>query len=207
MIDWYYRDTHQLRVGPLTTEEFDVCVVVGEIRPETSVWRSGLPDWTTYEDLLAQAIEAATVSRGRQSASARPSSSYHRMIALGRSPVHRHPARSRVTTSGCTPYGVPEPLWTDEQEKYECVNEPRPETSLDQQGADAMWLGRQLIRVALAGAFLMLVHFFVVERVAGRFRNRPTEKGEPTVVMGPMEATLSANFPASPSPTAALATP
>lgn len=41
---WYYADGTR-QVGPLTDAEFDNLVQSGTIRPDTLVWREGLPQW------------------------------------------------------------------------------------------------------------------------------------------------------------------
>jgi|GEM_PF-6053596 len=200
MIDWYYRDPQSCKVGPLTKAEFDVCVVVGEIRPETCVWRSGLREWKTYAELLAQEDEGCAAQTSRQSARAPWSSSYRTLIAMGISPESRQPARSRVTTSGCTPHGVEEPQWAERA--VECAPAERGLSSviLDREGADRIWLGRQFVRIALAGAVFVLVHYLWVERAAAPAVPAPVAKAEPTVLRGPPAPTLSASatsFPAA----------
>ncbi len=205
MIEWYYRDQHNHEVGPLTIAEFEVCVVVGEIRAETKVWHSGLVTWTTYADLLALEDEPDACLSSRQSARAPHSSSYRTLIAMGMSPVHRRPARSRVTTSGCTPFGVAEPGW--EEAAAECERDESAELILGRPGADAVWVGRQFVRIALAGAAFLLMHFLWADRIGSPVAHPPATKVEPPVILGPLKPTLSANTVGAFSPAGEMALP
>jgi hypothetical protein len=186
MIEWYYRDSSCCKVGPLTATEFEVCVVVGEVRPETEVWRSDLADWTTYAALLAQQVEPSPISHSRRSARSPRSSSYRTQIALGISAIHQTPARALLATSGCTPWGVPDPR--DRAGECESVSRGAPDPILDRRGADVIWLGRQFVRLALAGTAFVLVHFLVTERATPPADARVPIPSAPRVVLGPMDA-------------------
>ncbi|MCG3150227.1 MAG: hypothetical protein PCFJNLEI_03708 [Verrucomicrobiae bacterium] len=49
-MNWYYVAAGQ-QTGPVTDSEFQQLVATGVIRPETLVWRDGLPEWKPYSQL------------------------------------------------------------------------------------------------------------------------------------------------------------
>jgi uncharacterized RDD family membrane protein YckC len=59
-MNWYYAVDEQ-QVGPLTEAEFKTLVQQGKIKPDTKVWRDGMPDWVNYADLAyaPQSAQAA----------------------------------------------------------------------------------------------------------------------------------------------------
>ena len=60
IMNWYYAVDEQ-QVGPLTEAEFNTLVQQGTIKPDTKVWRDGMPDWVNYAD-LAYAPQPAGVA-------------------------------------------------------------------------------------------------------------------------------------------------
>jgi hypothetical protein len=165
MNDWYYRDLQCCEVGPLTSAEFAVCVSMGEILPETRVWRPGLAEWTTYAALLAEMDAPTAESSSPASHRSPPSSTYQTLIALGISRVHQGPFSSGLRTSPCTLRGVTEPDFDFGRDE---VRE-RPAARRAPRGwgaGDSIWLGRQFVRMALTGAVFVLVHTFLEHRAA-----------------------------------------
>lgn len=166
MTEWFYRDPQWHKVGPLTDAEFAVCVSLGEVRPATPVWRSGLTDWTTYAALLAREDGPMRQSSSRVSARAPVNSSYRTMISLGLSRTHQTPALARVTSSRCMPYGMLEV----EEEEEDCLplNPPVARGS-----CDPVWLGRLFIRLALASAAVLVAHSFLAHLGAAHAHPAP----------------------------------
>lgn len=110
MTEWYYRDSECQKIGPLSTAEFDVHVAIGEVRPQTQVWRSGLGTWTTYAALLAHEAHCPCATSGPSAGIAPESSSYCTFIALGASAANRRPAGPAATTPAMNPpAGPPSP--------------------------------------------------------------------------------------------------
>ena len=181
MIEWYYCDAHCQEVGPLSAAEFEVCVAVGEIQPETPVWRSGLVDWTTFAALRADA-RGASILCSRQAASARWDSSYRTQIALGASQQHRRPAEARLTTSGCTPQGAPDLGGVGKMLAAEPAAPTAKHALLCPVGVDLTWLGRQFMRLALAGLTIGLMHFLFVQKAGRRAASAPQFEAAPVAV-------------------------
>ena len=44
---WYYQQENQQR-GPVSDSDLEELLRAGTIRPETMVWREGMPNWTSY---------------------------------------------------------------------------------------------------------------------------------------------------------------
>jgi len=46
-MSWYYAEAGR-QIGPVADSDFDRLVAAGTIRPDTLVWREGLPDWRAF---------------------------------------------------------------------------------------------------------------------------------------------------------------
>lgn len=51
-MNWYYAEDGAQK-GPVSEEQFQALVQAGTIQPDTLVWREGMPDWKTYEEVTA----------------------------------------------------------------------------------------------------------------------------------------------------------
>ena len=51
-MQWYYANSGQ-RQGPVSDEEFQKLARDGVIKPDTLVWKSGMPDWRPYSGVSA----------------------------------------------------------------------------------------------------------------------------------------------------------
>jgi uncharacterized RDD family membrane protein YckC len=49
-MDWYYREEGGLQIGPLTEEEFDGRVKMGQVTSDTMVWNESMRGWQAYGD-------------------------------------------------------------------------------------------------------------------------------------------------------------
>lgn len=59
-MQWYYANEGQ-RHGPISVEEFTSLVESGVIRPDTLVWRAGMPTWKPFADLGPPPLAATPV--------------------------------------------------------------------------------------------------------------------------------------------------
>jgi hypothetical protein len=178
MNEWYYRDSKNRKVGPLSDEEFEQCVTDGEIHARTRVWRSGLADWTTYEALLAHDASCAAVATGPTESVAPHSSSYCTQVALGASATSRPPNGACTATPSATPHSllapafekcpgcgeeVPSHLVREFGQRRSCgfcvqkqEAKARRDKLRDAKGVDSNWIGKFLLRCALiAGVFVL----------------------------------------------------
>ena len=55
---WYYQQENQQR-GPVSDSDLDELLRSGTIRPETMVWREGMPNWTSYAQAKGGAANPA----------------------------------------------------------------------------------------------------------------------------------------------------
>ena len=60
---WFYVVSGQ-QVGPVTQEEFDALAQSGTIRPDTLVWREGMPNWVAYSSLGGAASASGAAAAG-----------------------------------------------------------------------------------------------------------------------------------------------
>ncbi len=179
MTEWYYRDTQSRKIGPLSTDEFEERVTQGEIQAQTRVWRSGLHDWTTYAALLARESQFLATASGPTASTAPQSSSFTTHFALGASATHRPPSEFGNATPASSLQSTPAPAFElcpgCEEEMPSalfrilgsrricgsCVHHAQFKAGRNRhrevRGADANWLGRYFVRLALlAGAFLAI---------------------------------------------------
>ncbi len=47
---WYYTNNEGAQLGPVEEPEFNALVKSGVVRPDTYVWRDGLPNWIKYSE-------------------------------------------------------------------------------------------------------------------------------------------------------------
>ena len=184
MTEWYYRDTQSRKIGPLSTDEFEERVTQGEIQAHTRVWRSGLQDWTTYAALLARESHCLASASGPAASTAPQSSSFTTHVALGASATHRPPseignatpASSLQSTTaaafelcpGCAEE-MPSALFRILGSRRicgSCIHHAQFKAGRNRRrevrGADANWLGRYFVRLALlAGAFMAIRILFL----------------------------------------------
>lgn len=57
-MNWYYANGGQ-QTGPVTEEEFQRLAADGTIKPDTLVWREGMPNWQAYSTLASSAGSSA----------------------------------------------------------------------------------------------------------------------------------------------------
>ena len=198
MTEWYYRDSQSRKIGPLSTEEFEERVDAGEVKPHTKVWRSGLIDWTTYAALCAHDEQGAKEESGPSTNAAPQSSSYQTQIALGASATNRNTGGTRKTPAATPPMmaapnfescpecrqQVPSNLFREMGRRRVCgfcMEKIKAKAKRDQlrdaKGADANWLGKHLIRVAIGAAVLITIRLIGIELKApktGTFGHLPT---------------------------------
>jgi hypothetical protein len=60
-MSWYYADNNERR-GPIEDAAFQSLVAAGTIKPETLVWREGMPEWTAYGKVAAAAPAAVAAA-------------------------------------------------------------------------------------------------------------------------------------------------
>jgi GYF domain 2 len=177
MTEWYYRDAQSQKIGPLSTDEFEERVIEGEIQAQTRVWRSGLVEWTTYEELLAQEANCLEYASGPATSARAQSRSRCRLVSRGVSPANCSPGESPWISSISIPpsaTGAAFELCLGCHEEMpsqmfrvlgvrrvcgSCVHRAKTMHRRYRQdrGADATWLGRYFVRLALlAGAFLAI---------------------------------------------------
>lgn len=56
MTDWYYADANNQRQGPLPESDLAALHTGGNLRPETLVWRQGLPAWTAWRKVMHEVV-------------------------------------------------------------------------------------------------------------------------------------------------------
>ena len=59
MTDWYYADADNQRQGPVPADALAALHGNGGLRPETLVWREGLPAWTAWREVMHEVVAAA----------------------------------------------------------------------------------------------------------------------------------------------------
>ncbi len=189
MIDWYYRDAHSRKIGPLSTEEFEARVSEGEIQARTRVWRSGMLDWTTYEALLASEANSLAFISGPTVSAAPQSRSFSSFIALGTSAASCPPNALGRATSAATPHASlapafefcpgcqgekPQDLFRELGKRRVCGNcirqgqiKTRRDRLRNARGADANWLGKYFVRLALAAGAFVAIRILLMEMGGG----------------------------------------
>jgi hypothetical protein len=76
-MSWYYAEDGAQK-GPITEEQFQALVQAGTITPETLIWRDGMSDWRTYQEVFAppavptQLFDSSTGSIVEDAAMAEP---------------------------------------------------------------------------------------------------------------------------------------
>ena len=61
MTQWYYSDDQRNRLGPVSAEEMASLHRGGQLKPETLVWREGLPDWVPWRTIQTEVVPPGTV--------------------------------------------------------------------------------------------------------------------------------------------------
>lgn len=62
-MSWYYAEDGTQK-GPITDDQFQAMVASGQIKSDTLVWRSGMPDWKTWGEVIGSSPPAAPESLG-----------------------------------------------------------------------------------------------------------------------------------------------
>lgn len=81
LADWFYVDGHQTQVGPLSFQDLMAARRNGSVAPFTLVWRSGLVEWTRFDQQFSDLVPPPVPTPGRASFSppvdpARPTTSH-----------------------------------------------------------------------------------------------------------------------------------
>jgi hypothetical protein len=164
MTKWYYRDYLNRKIGPLSADEFQDCVMEGEILPETRVWRSGLTAWTTYAGLLESEAVCASVTHGPATRIAPRSSSRRTGVVLGSSTLHQLPRSSVRASSSAAPH-ADRVLFEKSATYRRRYRKPRLRVRDPQTAMETRWLGKQFLRIAMVATALTLVHFAATEAI------------------------------------------
>lgn len=57
-MSWFYADGTQ-QIGPVTETDWNTLIGSGKIKPETLVWREGMPTWAPYSTVASTVAEGA----------------------------------------------------------------------------------------------------------------------------------------------------
>jgi uncharacterized RDD family membrane protein YckC len=121
MSQWYYSDYERNRLGPVAASDLAELHHAGQLRPDTLVWREGMPQWRAWREVMAQALNEAA---GRTTPEAVPLSAGVNPYAMAE-PLHVAPAAAvaaggapslgtlsanATLGAGANPYAMAEPL-------------------------------------------------------------------------------------------------
>ena len=104
-MSWYYAE-NDVRNGPIDDPAFEALVGAGTIRPDTLVWRDGLPDWVPYSRLANAAAAPQPAAPGLRAAlSSQPGLGLHGCSQCGRTfpPDDMVTFEGRFICAGCKP--------------------------------------------------------------------------------------------------------
>ncbi|MDI9238361.1 RDD family protein [Lysobacter sp. LF1] len=56
MTQWYYSDSDRNRLGPVSGSDLAQLHALGQLRPETLVWREGMGEWTPWRSVMGEVL-------------------------------------------------------------------------------------------------------------------------------------------------------
>jgi len=95
MSEWYYSDYERNRLGPVAARDLADLHHAGQLQPDTLVWRTGMPQWRPWREVMTQALNEAA-GHARPAAEAVPLSAGVNPYAMAE-PVRPHAARHPVS--------------------------------------------------------------------------------------------------------------